>query len=155
MLPAGALYGTECTRIKSGGFRHTASFVRLEFSLFVFLLVSCKNKCVKLAIAITPASGEKSVGKQKNKHTEILPCRKKSLRSCPCFSKRKLFKNVRTTVNCQPECYCTCRAVMSIVRDNNFKKIFRVGFLHTGRYTQAGRKFCKLIWRQHKISALI
>lgn len=37
---------------------------------YLFLPVSCKKECAKLAIAITPASGEKSVGKQKNKHTK-------------------------------------------------------------------------------------
>jgi hypothetical protein len=55
MLPAGALYGAKCTRIKSGGFRHTTLSVRLEFSLFV-LPVLCKNKCAKLAIAVLAAS---------------------------------------------------------------------------------------------------
>jgi len=47
-----------------------------------------------LTIAVLAASegAEKSVGRQKNKHTEILPCNKKVRRTVLVLSKRKLVK---------------------------------------------------------------
>jgi hypothetical protein len=70
---------------------------------YLFLLASSKNKCAKLAIAITPASGEKSVGKQKNKHTKGFKLLKRKVEklsiSCrPKFCREDEFENVPT--NC-------------------------------------------------------